>query len=307
MTPLSPAHPAAAEPRIERASPVQVLRFGPEGFLAAADVVAAEAPLEIRVEGRPVAVVMRTPGHDEELAVGFLLSEGVIARAEDVFEVSTCPSQADGGRAVDVLLRMPDGVDFARLTRHVFSASSCGICGKAVADSIFQQFPPLSVPPDTEPRPSVSARCLTGLPDRLRANQAVFDRTGGLHAAALFTVDGEILAVQEDVGRHNAVDKLIGWACREGRLPLDQHILVLSGRIAFELVQKALAARIPIIAAISAPTSLAVSFAESAGMTLCGFVRGGGMNVYSHAWRIAEGTGATPWAVQPLSADRSTS
>jgi FdhD protein len=259
---------------------IGLLRVGTETE-PADDVVAEESPLEIRIEGRPVAVVMRTPGHDEELAAGFLLSEAVIARPDDIFEISTCPSQADGGRAVDVLLARPDSVDFERLTRHVFSASSCGICGKAATEAVLQNFPPL--PSDTIRVPP--ARILA-LPASLRAAQPTFDATGGLHASALFDLDGNLVALREDVGRHNALDKVLGFAFLERRLPLDHHILALSGRVSFELAQKALAARIPIVAAISAPSSLAISFAQSSGQTLCAFVRGERMNVYTHPERI---------------------
>jgi FdhD protein len=248
------------------------------------DALAAEAPLEIRVEGRPIAVVMRTPGHDEELAAGFLLSEGVISQPEDVFEISICPSQSDGGRAVDVILTRPEAVDFDSLTRHVFTASSCGICGKAVAEAILVKCPPLN--PDCDW--SIPALTLQSLPERLRSAQPVFAQTGGLHAAALFDQQGQLLCVREDVGRHNAVDKLIGAAWKAGWLPLTQMGLLLSGRVAFELVQKALTARIPVIAAVSAPTSMAVEFASSAGITLCGFVREDRFNVYTHPTRITE-------------------
>ena len=268
----------AARPAMTRR--IGLLRIG-GNVEPAQDVVAEESPLEIRVEGRPVAVVMRTPGHDEELAAGFLLSEAVIADRDDVFEVSTCPSQADGGRAVDVLLARPESVDFERLTRHVFSASSCGICGKAATDAVLQHFPPLTV--DSIRVPS---GVILSLPDKLRAAQPTFDATGGLHASALFDLDGNLLALREDVGRHNALDKVLGSAFLTRRLPLDRHILALSGRVSFELMQKALAARIPIVAAISAPSSLAISFAESGGQTLCAFVRGERMNVYAHPERI---------------------
>ncbi len=247
------------------------------------DALATEAPLELRVEGRPVAVVMRTPGHDEELAAGFLVAEGVIATPDDVFEISACPSQSDGGRAVDVLLTRPESVDFARLTRHVFSASSCGICGKAATEAVHAHFPPLDGSDALRLPPALVA----SLPQRLRAAQTTFDTTGGLHAAGLFDETGNLLCLREDVGRHNAVDKLLGWAWRGGLWPLHRHILALSGRVAFELVQKALAARIPVVVAISAPTSLAVDFARASGQTLCAFVRDARFNVCSGAERIA--------------------
>jgi FdhD protein len=264
--------------------PVRIERRTADGRVeAATDVLAQESPLEIRIEGRPIAVVMRTPGHDEELAAGFLLSESVIAARDDVFEVSACPSQSDGGRAVDVLLTRPEAVDFAKLTRHVFSASSCGICGKAAADAVMQHFSPL--PQD---QLLVPASLIFSLPSRLRAAQPTFDATGGLHASGVFALNGDVLILREDVGRHNALDKVIGAAFLASQLPLDTHVLMLSGRVSFELMQKALAARIPIVAAISAPSSLAVEFARQSGQTLCGFVRDGRMNVYAHAQRIAQ-------------------
>jgi FdhD protein len=270
-----PIDPCALPVHIER-------RFANGRVETASDVVAIESPLEIRIEGRPIAVVMRTPGHDEELAAGFLVSEGIIAARDDVFELSACPSQSDGGRALDVLLTRPEAVDFAKLTRHVFSASSCGICGKAAADAVMQHFPPLTSPPMT-----VSADFILSLPSRLRAAQPTFDATGGLHASALFAPDGSIVFLREDVGRHNALDKVVGAAFLANQLPLERHLLMLSGRISFELMQKALAARIPLVAAISAPSSLAVEFATQSGQTLCGFLRDGRMNIYAHPERIS--------------------
>jgi FdhD protein len=240
----------------------------------AQDDVAAEEPLEIRVEGRSVAVTMRTPGQDEELAVGFLLTESVIASAHDLLEVNQCPATAgQSGNVVDVLLRRPGAVDFDRLTRHVFSSSSCGLCGKASIDALQQRFPPL---PPSEPVP---AAVLLELPARLQAAQATFQRTGGLHAAALFDRQGELLVVREDVGRHNAVDKVIGHLVR--RPSVTPAGLLVSGRVSFEIVQKALAARLGLIVAVSAPTSLAVEFARANGQTLVGFLRSGRLNVYS--------------------------
>ncbi|MFN0127699.1 MAG: formate dehydrogenase accessory sulfurtransferase FdhD [Verrucomicrobiales bacterium] len=269
---------------------VDLCRLSRTGREVVRDAVAVEAPLEIRVEGRAVAVAMRTPGHDRELAAGFLLSEGVIAERGDVFEVSTCPATQpidDGGgaAAVDVLLTRPEAVDFDRLTRHVFTASSCGLCGKAVVDEVMRRHPPLPAVDRNSPR--VPASVLFALPDTLRAAQATFAATGGLHASALFDLDGGLLAVHEDVGRHNALDKLLGARWLAGHWPLDRHIVMLSGRLSFELVQKAVVARVPVVAAISAPSSLAVATAHAAGVTLCGFVRDGRMNVYSHPDRIS--------------------
>jgi FdhD protein len=276
---------------------IGIHRLTREGMMAAQDAVAVEAPLEIRVEGRSVAVAMRTPGHDRELAAGFLISEGVVATPQDIFEISTCPSaqtgvDGEGAAAVDVLLRRPESVDFERLTRHVFTASSCGLCGKAVVDEVLRQHPPLPQASLTERR--VFAETIFGLPDSLRRAQATFAATGGLHASALFDLDGTLITLHEDVGRHNALDKLLGDCWLHDRWPLDRHLLMLSGRISFELVQKALVARLPIIAAISAPSSLAVATAEAAGITLCGFLREGRMNVYTHPQRLKLPPPASP-------------
>lgn len=245
-----------------------------------ADVTAREEPLEIRVEGRSVAVVMRTPGHDEELVAGFLISEGVIQKARDVLEISQCPSTGNThGNIVDVLLGGAV-VNWESLTRHVFSASSCGLCGKTSIESVFQRFP--AVTADFQ----VGARVIVTLPDKLRAAQETFATTGGLHASAVFDLEGNLLVLREDVGRHNALDKVLGHALQKDLLPLDRHILLVSGRVSFEIMQKALAAGVPVVAAISAPSSLAVDFAREGGQTLIGFLRGGTMNVYTHPERI---------------------
>ena len=264
-----------------------------------ADTVAAEAPLTLRVEGRAIAVVMRTPGHDRELAAGFLLTENVIHSARDVFEISICPSlhqtgatgeTGDPGDSVDVLLANKSAFDPGKLTRHVFTSSSCGICSKTGLTT--------AIPPERVLTPSasplVSASVIATLPEKLRAAQPAFARTGGLHASAWWPLgpdsDDALCAspplLFEDVGRHNALDKLLGHALLSHQL-LHEGLLFLSGRISFELVQKALAARIPIIAAVGAPSSLAVDYAAAAGITLCGFVRPDRMNVYSHASRIS--------------------
>lgn len=250
------------------------------GCSEVSDVTAREEPLEIRVEGRSVAVVMRTPGHDEELATGFLVSEGVVQRPRDILEVSQCPSTGNSkGNIVDVLLGGAV-VNWDSLTRHVFSASSCGLCGKTSIDSVFQQFPP--VKGDWQVTPALIA----SLPDKLRAAQKTFAKTGGLHASGLFDLDGNLIVLREDVGRHNALDKILGYALQRDLLPLDQHILLVSGRVSFEIIQKALAGGIALVAAISAPSSLAVDFAQKANQTLVGFLRGETMNVYTHAQRV---------------------
>ena len=244
------------------------------------DVVAVEEPLEIRVGGRSVAVVMRTPGHDRELAAGFLVTEGVVRRRDDVLDLVRCGSATGGataapGNVIDVLLAPGASIDWGRLTRHVFTSSSCGICSKASIDAVTGQFPPLVV------QPVVRRPVIAGLPGMLRSAQPGFAASGGLHASALFDPDGRLDLVREDVGRHNALDKVIGAAFLADRLPLTGRILLVSGRVSFELMQKALAAGIGCVAAISAPTTAAVEFAAASGQTLVGFVRDGRMNVYA--------------------------
>jgi FdhD protein len=269
---------------MSESTPIRVLRYEkgqPVGEVD--DVAATEEPLEIRVEGRPLAVVMRTPGHDRELAAGFLLTEGVIKSARDLFDVTVCveTGAAGKGNAVDVALINPASVDFEKLTRHVFTSSSCGICSKASIDLVLKRRKPLS------DQTRVAADVLLSLPQRLMRKQETFKTTGGLHACALFGSTGQLLAVREDVGRHNALDKLLGWALLEKRTPLKGHIALLSGRASFEMMQKAHAGGIPIIAAISAPSSLAVKFAEESRQTLACFVRGRSMNLYAGAERIS--------------------
>jgi len=250
------------------------------------DFVAIEEPLEIRVGGRSIAVVMRTPGHDRELAAGFLVTEGLLRRRDEVLDMVRCAGNAtEAGEAnpvnveniIDVLLARGAAVDWARLTRHVFTSSSCGICSKASIAAVQAQFPPIAAAQMLRPRREV----MVALPERLRAAQAAFAATGGLHASALFDAEGQLIVVREDVGRHNALDKIIGHAFFAERLPLSDRILLVSGRVSFELMQKALAAGIPAVAAISAPTTAAVEFARESGQVLVGFLRGGRMNVYA--------------------------
>ncbi len=251
------------------------------------DDLAVEEPLEIRVEGRAVAVTMRTPGHDEELAAGFLLTEGVVARREDIVAIAPAKPKRGGvaePNIIDVKLARPEAVDFARLTRHVFTASSCGLCGKATIASVQAKHPALS--PDEGPR--VPAEVLAKMPASLALAQETFQRTGGLHASGLFSADGRLLVSREDVGRHNAVDKVLGHLLLGGRIAPSEVVLLVSGRVAFEIVQKALVARIAFIAAISAPTSLAVDFTRSSGQTLVGFLRDGRMNLYAGADRVGD-------------------
>ena len=251
------------------------------------DELAVEEPLEVRVGGRAVSVTMRTPGHDEELAAGFLLSEGIVRRREDVLRVEPC-GRSEEGNVVNVLLAPDVFVDFDRLTRHVFASSSCGLCGKATIDAIRALFPRAGATPGAaaDPEVRVDAATLMSLPSKMLAAQATFARTGGLHAAALFDAGGKLLVLREDVGRHNAVDKVVGHALLNGLLPLHRHVLLVSGRSSFEIMQKALAGGVRVVAAVSAPSSLAVSFAVASGQTLVGFLRGGRMNVYAHEYRI---------------------
>ena len=253
-----------------------------EGARERIDALAREEPLEIRIRGRSVAVTLRTPGHDRELAAGFLLAEGVLAQRSDVLEIALCSQGATGEREniLNVFLASSVAVDFEKLTRHVFASSSCGICGKASIESVHQHFPPV------DSLATVSTTILLQLPPLLRSSQCTFDQTGGLHAAGVFSSKADLIVSREDVGRHNAVDKVLGHAFLENLLPFDKHILMISGRASFEIMQKALAARIPIVAAVSAPSSLAVEFARESGQTLIGFLRDESMNIYSHPERV---------------------
>lgn len=253
-----------------------------QALRADSDEVAEEEPLEIRVKNRAVSVTMRTPGHDEELAAGFLLTEGIIAHPADVLRIEPCALDR-GGNVLNVVLAEKTAVDFERLTRHVFASSSCGLCGKATIDAVHQRLDPI----DDDVR--VRAGVLLSLPDRLRQAQQTFDRTGGLHAAGIFTIEGEPVVIREDVGRHNAVDKVLGYGFLHGLLPFARHVLMVSGRSSFEILQKALAGRVPIVAAVSAPSSLAVEFAKDSGQTLAGFIRGPRMNVYTEPQRVVAG------------------
>ena len=243
------------------------------------DEFAIEEPLEIRVDNQPVSVTMRTPGHDAELAAGFLVTEGLIKRRSDVLKIEPYPRNKDKN-VINVFLSPDVKVDFKQLTRHVFASSSCGLCGKATIESVHQHFPKI------KSKVSGDAKTILSLPNKLREAQATFDRTGGLHAAAIFDLDGHLMVLREDVGRHNAVDKVLGHSFLEGVFPRDRHILMVSGRASFEILQKALAARIPLVCAVSAPSSLAVEFARESGQTLVGFLREERMNVYSHSQRI---------------------
>jgi FdhD protein len=259
-----------------------------------ADLLAAEEPLGVRLNGEALTLTMRTPGDDIDLAAGFLVSEGVVRSAADVSQIRICTGDRCGhgehegmGNIADVTLApgvtLPEG-----LRRNFLTTSACGVCGKASIRDICQ-LPTASLADDQVP---VQPLLLAQLPGRLREAQRVFSATGGLHAAGVFNAKGELLTIREDVGRHNAVDKVVGWALREDRLPLAGCVLLVSGRASFELVQKAVMAGIPVLAAVSAPSSLAVELAEEAGLTLVGFLRGNSMNVYTAPQRIA--TSLTP-------------
>ena len=251
------------------ASSVEVVRL-PEGETEP-DEIAVEEPLEIQVEGRAIAVTMRTPGHDEELALGFLRSEGIAA-------LSARPTDDLAANVIDV--HVNGDVDFERLSRNFYTSSSCGVCGKGALEAVAVEAPRV------ESALRVPAALVGALPDRLRAAQPAFAATGGLHATGLFDADGRLLCVREDVGRHNAMDKVIGFAFREGLLPLAERILCVSGRLSFELVQKAAVAGCPLLVAVGAPSTLAVDLAADRGITLCGFVRDGRVNVYTEPQRV---------------------
>lgn len=266
----------------------KVTRFAPEGpATVREDALAVEEPLEIRVGGTSLSVTMRSPGDDFDLVAGFLVSEGVIWSADQLVSMRFCAGTDDHGlqtfNVIDAELSADTPPLDVSLERHVYTSSSCGICGTASIDAVHKaaHFGRLDDATGWD-------RALLGsLPDRLREGQKVFERTGGVHAAGLFDASGTLLCLREDVGRHNAVDKVVGWAVREGRLPLAGTALQVSGRASFELVQKAHMAGIPVLAAVSAPSSLAVEHAESAGMTLLGFSRDGGFNAYAGTHRIS--------------------
>ncbi|WP_405476951.1 formate dehydrogenase accessory sulfurtransferase FdhD [Streptomyces sp. NBC_00009] len=266
----------------------KVLRIRGEQVSSRPDTLVAEEPLEIRLNGKPLAITMRTPGDDFALAAGFLVSEGVLGATEELQSIVYCAGALeDGSNTYNVVdVRTAPGVVIPDITleRNVYTTSSCGLCGKASLDAVrtttrfaIDDTPPVRIEPSL----------LASLPDRLREAQRVFDRTGGLHAAALFSEGGELLDIREDVGRHNAVDKLVGRALQSGGLPLSRAILLVSGRASFELAQKAVMAGIPVLAAVSAPSSLAVDLAAETGLTLVGFLRGPNMNVYAGEHRIA--------------------
>jgi FdhD protein len=251
------------------------------------DSLAGEEPLEIRVGENPLAVTMRTPGHDLELAAGFLFTEGIIQRREQILSLEMAKPEA-GKQAGNLVVAQLEGdvqLDAEKTQRNFFANSSCGICGKASIDAVRSRF--LRAP---NAGFRVRSDVLCGLPENLGASQDIFSRTGGLHAAGLFRANGELVVAREDIGRHNAVDKVVGWALREGRLPLAEFVMVVSGRCGFEIAQKAIAAGFPIVASVSAPSSLAVQLARELNLTLVGFLRGRRFVVYSGEERIILGS-----------------
>ena len=264
---------------------VDVTRVGPGGAVRTSDRVAAEEPLDVRLHGKSFAIIMRTPGHDRALAAGFLLSERVIRSADELGAVEHCrhPDQSRAHHVVDVYLR---GDAAARVPamleqrRNLVANSSCGVCGRATIDELASDIPPIVT------ETTVPVEVISQFPDRLRATQTSFGETGGLHGIALFTTGGDLVTSAEDVGRHNAVDKVFGSLLLDD-LPIPAGVLVVSGRVSFEIVQKAWLAGVPVIVAVSAPTSLAIDLAKQAGITLLGFVRGQSLNIYTHTARIA--------------------
>lgn len=243
------------------------------------DEVAEESPLEIRIRGRSVNVTMRTPGADEALAAGFLVTEAIVRQRSELLRICHC-RRAERGNVLNIHLHRDVALDDEKLVRNTIASASCGLCGQTTIAAIQKNFPPI------ESSAAFDAELVSRFPEAMQSVQSTFQRTGGLHAAAVFDSAGKMLVLHEDIGRHNAVDKVIGHCFLEGLFPLDEHALFVSGRTSFEILQKALAARIPVVAAVSAPSSLAVEFAQQNRQTLVGFVRQRRMNVYSHAERI---------------------
>jgi FdhD protein len=278
-----PARDEATDGASDEVREHRALRWRDGGFLERPEKLAVEEPLEIRLGGRRFTLTMRTPGHDKELAAGFLFAEGFINDASELGEIRRVRGRkgAPDPNAIDVILNVPaDGLR-ARLKRNFVMNSSCGVCGKTSIDSIRRRVAP---PADSA---RVAPATLLALSEKLRAGQRVFATTGGLHGAAIFSLDGTMLAIREDVGRHNAVDKLIGHALTNAMVPLARHIMMVSGRLSFDIVQKAAAAGLPILTAVSAPSSLAVELAAEIGTTLIGFLRDGSFNIYTRPDRIA--------------------
>jgi FdhD protein len=280
-----PASPSPPKPNLSEDEPAveaNVLKVSSarKGGIAGPDWIAAEAPLEVRIGGIPTTVLMRTPGNDEELVRGFLYGEGVVTSAEEILSVGPShPSPEDVGGSV-INVQLASNRKGRVLDREFYSNASCGVCGKKTIESLEVKG---AIAKSTL---KVRGALLSGLPDRLRDAQTTFARTGGVHASGLFTPDGDLVVLREDVGRHNALDKIIGWALAEGKLPLSNHVLLVSGRVSYEIVQKAVVAGIPFIAAVGAPSSLAVDLAERFQLTLVGFLKRDSMNVYTHPERV---------------------
>jgi FdhD protein len=266
--------------RRKNTAQVQVITLDDDRSQSRGDVVAVEEPLEIRIGKESVAVTMRTPGNDFELAAGFLFTEGIVKKTADIRKIAYC--DADPQEYNVVTIRLGDEVKFdaKRLERHFFTTSACGVCGKAALESIRVRAAPI------QGDFTISTDMLFSLDAKLRKTQSVFEKTGALHAAGLFDENGELLSMREDVGRHNGVDKVIGAMLLENKLPLDRHVLMVSGRSSFEIMQKALVARIPIVASVGGPSSLAVDLANDFGMTLVSFLRGRRCNIYAGKQRI---------------------
>jgi FdhD protein len=264
---------------LERAT----LRWRASSFRSGRDLLAVEEPLEIRLAGRRFTVTMRSPGHDEELVTGFLFTEGFVSAANEIGEIRRVRGSAGKPEAnvIDVILHVPVEDLRERLQRNFAMTASCGLCGKTSIEAIERRITPLS--PGTF---ALEAAVLLSLSAKMRAEQTIFADTGGVHAAALFDRSGALRALREDIGRHNAVDKLIGWAMGRNALPLDDSLVMVSGRLSFEIVQKVAAAGAPLLAAVSAPSSLAVELADQVGVTLLGFLRDGAFNVYTHPERV---------------------
>ena len=258
----------------------RVLRWNDKLARGGSDELAVEEPLEIRIDSQALVVTMRTPGHDDELAAGFLFTEGLIRSREELRDIRL-NKRNRAGNSLDVFLSSHVSVNFKQLAQRGFASSSCGLCGRESIKAVRRKFRPI------RSEVLIEAELLLQLPDRLRAAQPTFESTGGLHAAGIFTLDGELVVAREDIGRHNAVDKVVGYGLLNGRLPFDRHIMVVSGRASFEIMQKSISARIPIVCAVSAPSSLAVDFAKESGQTLVGFLREKRLNVYTGRQRLS--------------------
>ena len=269
----------------DRSQPASIIRRLANGRRSElTDTVSTELPLEIRVRGQGIAITMRTPGHDRELAAGFALSEGLITHPQHLLEVEHCRREEaeHSENIINLFIDATADCNIENLTRHVVANSSCGICGKATLEAVQKQWPPI------ESEFTVPSQLIMELPSRVQSLQSEFQQTGGIHAAALLAQDGSVICVREDVGRHNAVDKVIGWSVLNGAFPLKDSLLFVSSRASFEIMQKALAAHIPVVAAVSAPSSLAGELAQSNQQTLIGFLRDTSFNIYSHSQRVLD-------------------